>query len=232
MSLASPWRGAATAWLPMVSQPSDDVRGADSSSGSDEEEGSLTRLLSACSEGDPEAFDRLIPLVYSDLRAIAHRRLRSERDGHTLNTTAVVHEAYVQLVAQATATWRDRAHFFAVASVVIRHVLIDYARHRDAAKRGGGRLRVPLRDDMAGEKPRTVDLLALDEALSELADRDAPMAKVVECRFFGGMTMEETAAAVDVSQRTAERLWTRARAHLYRMLSEEPEDSVVDGDSN
>lgn len=201
--------------MPQSSEP---VR--PSSSAPDEGEGQLTRLLSACSDGDPEAFDRLIPLVYSDLRGIAHRRLESERDGHTLDTTAVVHEAYLQLVDQATATWRDRAHFFAVASRVIRHVLIDYARRRDAAKRGGGRLRVPLREDMTGREPRTVDLLAVDEALSELAAHDARMAQVVECRFFGGMTMVETAAAVGVSQRTAEREWTRARAHLYSMLSE------------
>lgn len=188
------------------------------------EEGQLTRLLASCSAGDEEAFDRLIPLVYADLRGIAHRRLRSERAGHTLDTTAVVHEAYLQLVNQVTATWRDRAHFFAVASRVIRHVLIDYARRRDAQKRGGGRLQVPLREGMTGEEPRTVDLLAMDEALSELAEHDERMARVVECRFFGGMSMAETAAAVGVSQRTAERDWTRARAHLYRTLSESTDD--------
>lgn len=187
-------------------------------------EGQLTRLLASCSAGDEDAFDRLIPLVYADLKGIAHRRLRSERAGHTLDTTAVVHEAYVQLVNQATATWRDRAHFFAVASRVIRHVLIDYARRRNAEKRGGGRFQVPLREAMTGEEPKTVDLVALDVALTELADRDERMAKVVECRFFGGMTMAETAAAVGVSLRTAERDWTRARAHLYRTLNENPDD--------
>lgn len=202
----------------MMPQPSEPARA--SPSPPDESDGQLTRLLAACSDGDAQAFDRLIPLVYADLRDIAHRRLGSEREGHTLDTTAVVHEAYLQLVNQATATWRDRAHFFAVASRVIRHVLIDYARRRDAAKRGGGRLRVPLREDMTGQEPRTVDLLAVDQALSELADHDPRMAQVVECRFFGGMTMVETAAAVGVSQRTAEREWTRARAHLYSMLSE------------
>ena len=188
------------------------------------EGGQLTRLLASCSAGDEGAFDRLIPLVYSDLKRIAHRRLRGERADHTLDTTAVVHEAYLHLVDAATATWRDRAHFFAVASRVIRHVLIDYARRRDALKRGGDRLRVPLRENTASREPRTVDLLALDEALEELADHDERMARIVECRFFGGMTMEETSEAVGVSLRTAERDWTRARAHLYRMLNEAGDD--------
>lgn len=179
----------------------------------------VTRLLTSCSGGDAEAFDRLIPLVYADLRSIAHRKLRSERDGHTLDTTDVVHEAYVRLVNQATATWRDRAHFFAVASRVIRHVLIDYARRHDAVKRGGERIRVPLEDGLAGEEPRVIDLVALDEALTELAEHDERMARIVECRFFGGMTMEETGEAVGVSLRTAERAWSRARVHLYATLS-------------
>ncbi len=213
----------------MTPPPSEPLQDSSSSPAPDESEDQLTRLLASCSDGNEEAFDRLIPLVYADLRTIAHRRLRSERAGHTLDTTAVVHEAYLQLVNQATATWRDRAHFFAVASRVIRHVLIDYARRRDAVKRGGGRLQVPLREAMTGQEPRTVDLLALDEALTELADHDERMAQVVECRFFGGMTMEETAAAVGVSQRTAERDWTRARAHLYRSLSEVSPDRTAEG---
>lgn len=196
----------------------------------DEHHEELTRTLAACSGGDTGAFDRLIPLVYSDLRGIAHRRLRSERTGHTLDTTAVVHEAYLQLVNQATASWEDRAHFFAVASRVIRHVLIDYARRRGAAKRGGDRLQVPLRDDMESQQPRTVDLIALDEALSVLAEHDERMARVVECRFFGGMTMTETATAVGVSLRSVERDWTRARAHLYQMLSETSNDESSGGE--
>lgn len=185
------------------------------------DKGRVTRLLTSCSAGDDEAFDRLIPLVYTDLRSIAHRRLRSERDGHTLDTTDVVHEAYLRLANEATATWRDRAHFFAVASRVIRHVLVDYARRRDAKKRGGEQIRVPLDDNLAGDEPRFVDLITLDKALTELARRDERMAKIVECRFFGGMTMEETGEAVGVPLRTAERSWSRARAHLYAMLSPE-----------
>lgn len=182
------------------------------------EPGPVTRLLGECAEGDPEAFDRLIPLVYEDLRKIAHRRLAHERAEHTLSTTAVVHEAYLKLVNQATATWRDRAHFFAVAATVIRHVLVDYARARDTAKRGGGAIRIPLSDDLDGVEPATIELLALEEALEKLARRDPRLERVVEYRFFGGMTMEDTAAAVGVSLRTAERDWARAKAYLYRTL--------------
>lgn len=182
--------------------------------------GEITLLLQRSAEGDREAFQELIPLVYGDLKGIAHRRLRDERSDHTLSTTAIVHEAYLQLVPQATATWQDRVHFFAVAARVIRHVLIDYARRRGAEKRGGSAIRVPLREDLKGEDDRTVDLLALDEALEALAQKDPRLRDVVECRFFAGMTMEETAEALDVSKRTAERDWTRARTYLYRALAE------------
>lgn len=185
--------------------------------------GDVTRLLGECAEGDRSAFDRLIPLVYDDLRGIAHRRLRRERDGHTLGTTALVHEAYVRLVDQATATWQDRAHFFAVAARVIRQVLIDYARGRSALKRGGGAVRIPLREDLAGEEPRTVDLLSLDEALRALARHDVRLEQVVECRFFGGMNVRDTATALGVSERTVERDWARAKAHLYRTLAPAPD---------
>lgn len=181
--------------------------------------GEITLLLQQSAEGDREAFQRLIPLVYGDLKGIAHRRLRDERDDHTLNTTAIVHEAYLQLVPQATATWQDRAHFFAVAARVIRHVLIDYARHRGAEKRGGSAIKVPLQEDLKGESDRTVDLLVLDEALESLAEKDPRLRDVVEYRFFAGMTMKETAEALDVSKRTAERDWTRARTYLYRALT-------------
>jgi RNA polymerase sigma factor (TIGR02999 family) len=180
----------------------------------------VTQLLSECARGETDAFDRLIPLVYDDLRRIAHRRLRAERAGHTLGTTAVVHEAYLQLVDQATATWRDRAHFFAVAARVIRHILIDYARRRGAQKRGGGEVQFSLREDLTGSDPKTVELLELDQALSRLAEFDPRLERIVECRFFGGMTMEDTATALGVSQRTAERDWTRAKAYLYQALGD------------
>ncbi len=185
--------------------------------------GEVTRLLGECTSGDRSAFERLVPLVYDDLRGIAHRRLRSEREGHTLSTTALVHEAYLHLVNQATATWQDRAHFFAVAATVIRQVLIDYARSRGARKRGGGAIHIPLRDELSGKEPRTVELLALDEALTNLARYDPRLEQVVECRFFGGMSVRDTAAALDVSERTVERDWARAKAHLYRTLAAEPD---------
>jgi RNA polymerase sigma factor (TIGR02999 family) len=179
----------------------------------------VTELLHACSKGDRGAFDRLIPLVYDDLRAIAHRRLARERADHTLNTTGIVHEAYIRLVPQATATWRDRAHFFAVSSRVIRGLLVDHARERNAAKRGGGAVHLPIADDLQGKEPRTVDLVALDDALARLGEMDPRLEHVVECRFFGGLSMEETAEAIGTSLRTAERVWRRARAYLFQALS-------------
>lgn len=182
-------------------------------------QGEITQLLEACSNGEPEALDRLMPLVYDDLRAIAHRRLALERADHTLNTTAVVHEAYLKLVDHATATWRDRAHFFAVSARVIRNLLVDYARERRAAKRGGNAVLLPLDEQLAGRPPRTVELLALDEALTALGRHDTRLERVVECRFFGGMSMKETAETLGVSLSTAERDWRRARAYLYEALS-------------
>ena len=180
--------------------------------------GEVTELLARCSGGEREAFDRLVPLVYEDLRRIASRRMRSERADHTLDTTALVHEAYVQLVDQATATWADRVHFFAVAARIIRHVLIDHARRRGAAKRGGDRARVPLQPGIASTDGNLFDVMALDQAMCRLGERDERMEKVVECRFFGGMTVEETAKALGTSVRTVERDWTRAKAYLYSEL--------------
>lgn len=182
-------------------------------------QGEITRLLEAFAGGEHAALDRLVPLVYGDLRAIAHRRLLSERPDHTLNTTAIVHEAYLKLVDQATATWRDRAHFFAVAARVMRHVLIDYARERSAVKRGGSAFHIPLHEHLTGEEPRLVELLALDEALSRLGKKDERLERVVECRFFAGLDMRETAETLGTSLRTAERDWQRARTYLYDALS-------------
>lgn len=185
----------------------------------------VTELLAAHSRGDPGAFDRLVPLVYEDLRRIAHRHLASEREGHTLNTTAVVHEAYLRLAEGVGAGWTDRAHFFAVASRVMRHVLIDYARTRGREKRGGGAVRVPL--DRIARKPERhvgngelIELLALDQALTRLSTKNHRMGRVVECRLFGGMRMKEIAATLDTSLSTVERDWRRAKAYLYRDLAE------------
>ena len=182
----------------------------------------ITELLQACSEGERDAFDRLIPVVYEDLRAIAHQRLSRERPDHTLNTTGIVHEAYIKLVPQATATWRDRAHFFAVSSKVMRDLLIDHARERNAAKRGGGAIHIPIADELHGRDTRTIDLLALDEAMARLGEMDTRLEQVVECRYFGGLSMKETAEALGTSLRTAERDWRRARAYLYQALSTDP----------
>ena len=182
-------------------------------------DGDITGLLHACSQGDEQAMDELIPLVYDDLRAIARQRLAREGTGHTLSTTAVVHEAYVKLVDQSSAGWRDRAHFFAASARIIRNLLVDYARERKAAKRGGGAIHLPLDEGLDGREPRTIELLALDEALTALGRHDERLERVVECRFFAGMTMEETAEILGISRSTARRDWLKARAYLYRMLT-------------
>jgi RNA polymerase sigma factor (TIGR02999 family) len=182
------------------------------------EGGEITRLLHRSAGGSDEAFQRLIALVYADLKAIAHRRLGNPERDPTLDTTSLVHEAFLRLVPGSDADWKDRAHFFAVAARAIRHVLVDHARARAAAKRGGGAVHIPLREDLEGHGDDTVTLLALHQALDRLEEKDERLGRVVECRFFAGLTMEETAEALGVSRRTAERDWTRARAYLYRTL--------------
>jgi RNA polymerase sigma factor (TIGR02999 family) len=174
----------------------------------------ITRLVERWSRGDGEAFDRLIELVYDDLRQIARRHLRLDRPDHTIDTTSLVHEAYVKLARHPEGVWHSRAQFFAFASKAMRHILIDYARRRHAAKRGGTQIRVPLRDDMATVDAEATDLIELDQALELLGERSERMARVVECRFFGGLSVAETAEALDSSVRTVEREWTRARAYL------------------
>jgi len=181
--------------------------------------GEITRLAERWSSGDPDAFDRLIELVYDDLRRIAHHHLQLERADHTINTTALVHEAYLRLGRGQEAVWRSRAQFFAFTSSAMRHILIDYARRRHADKRGGTRIQVPLGENTAAVDAQAADLLALDEALDKLAERDTRIAKVVECRFFGGLSSEETAEALGCSARTVERDWVRARAYLRTALA-------------
>lgn len=180
----------------------------------------VSSLLEAHAGGDRSALDRLIPLVYSDLRRIAHHRLRSERAAHTLDTTAIVHEAYLRLAADEDPSWRNRSHFMAVCSRVIRNLLIDHERRRSADKRGGGRIKIPLREDLAqADDAPGVELLDLDAALTELARVDPRLERVVEYRFFGGLTVAEVAEVLGVSMRTVERDWTRAKAYLYRALA-------------
>lgn len=185
--------------------------------------GAVTAHLRAWAGGDAHALDALVPLVYEELRRLAHAQLRRERSGHTLNTTDLVHEAYGRLVRLDQIEWQDRAHFLAMAARAMRRVLINYAEARRAAKRGGGQAPLSLSDAaiQVADLPATSldDLLALDTALTALADLDARQARVVECRFFGGMTVEETAAVLEVSPATVKRDWTLARAWLNRELS-------------
>ena len=178
----------------------------------------ITALLLAWRGGDHAAFDRLFPAVYEELRGIAHRQLRRERPDHTLGTTALVHEAYFKLVDQTRAQWEDRAHFFAVAASAMRRILVGYARRHRAVKRSGKQVTLDDATLIADERADT--LLALDEALAQLADVDERLARVVECRFFGGLTEEETAEALGVTARTVRRDWVKAKGWLYQALRE------------
>lgn len=181
----------------------------------------VTALLRASTDGDREALDALLPIVYEDLRRMAHRRLRMERTGHTLGTTGLLHETYLKLVKIDRIRYRDRAHFFAIAARAMRWVLVSYANRRKTTKRGGGLREVPLDDAVAVARERSEELLALEEALRRLETEDPRPVRVVECRFFGGMSIEETAEALGVSPATVKRDWTVARAWLHRELSSE-----------
>ena len=179
----------------------------------------ITGLLQAWSDGNVEARDRLVPVVYEELRRRAAAFLRRERSGHTLEPTALVHEAYLRLVDQDRAVWRNRAQFFAIASEMMRRILVDRARARKMAKRSGGWARVSLAEDAAGTSPRDVDLLDLDTALDELASFDPRKARVAELRFFGGLSLEEIGLALDISMATTTRDWQASRAWLFKRLT-------------
>lgn len=168
--------------------------------------------------GGRQAVDRLLPLVYEELRRIGHRLLQGENAGHTLTTTALVHEGYLRLVDQRRVTWVDRAHFLAVAATAMRRILVDHARRRTALKRGAGSRPLRLDEAVALADERAQEMLDLDEALTRLATMNERLACVVECRFFGGLTTEETAAALDVTPRTVERDWAKAKSWLYQEL--------------
>ncbi len=178
----------------------------------------VTQLLVRWRGGDKEALDSLMPLVYQELHRLAHHYLRNERPGHTLQSTALVHEAYVRLIEQDNPEFQNRAHFFGVAAHVMRQILVDYARAHRAAKRGGDAFRIPLED--AGElpKPVDVDVLALDDALKLLAEMDPQQSRVVELRFFGGLSLEDTSEVLGISSSTVKRDWATARAWLFREL--------------
>jgi RNA polymerase sigma factor (TIGR02999 family) len=175
----------------------------------------VSALLIQWRAGDPEALQALIPLVYQELRRIAQHHLQQERPDHTLQSTALVHEAYLRLMKQEPAEVANRGHFLAVASQLMRQILVDHARGHRAAKRGGG-LKLELKDAMGAEKPQNMDLVALDDALNELAKLDPQQTRIVELRFFGGLSIEETAEIVGVSPTTVKREWATARAWLRR----------------
>jgi RNA polymerase sigma factor (TIGR02999 family) len=179
----------------------------------------ISQLLHELAAGRPDALDRLMPVVYNELHRLAHRQLRGEHDGHTLNTTALVHETYLRLAGIDQVQWKDRAHFFAVAARLMRRILIDYARARKREKRGGEWVRIPLDDGLAAPGTDPDALLALDEALVRLEGQSERLCRVVECRCFAGMSVEETATALHTSPATVKRDWAFARAWLNRALS-------------
>jgi RNA polymerase sigma-70 factor, ECF subfamily len=182
----------------------------------------ISALLDAAPPGDPTAVDRLVPLIYDELRTMAHRQLGSERSDYTLGTTALVHEAYLKLAGDANVAGRGRSYFFAAAAHAMRQVLVDRARRRNAAKRGGGVRAVTLTDQDAAVDAYALELLELDDALRELAGRSPRQVRVVEYRFFAGMSVAETAEALGVSTRTVEADWAMARAWLLHALGYDP----------
>jgi RNA polymerase sigma-70 factor (ECF subfamily) len=180
----------------------------------------VTLLLSALSSGDEQAGEKLIPLVYDELRRLARSYMRRERTDHTLQATALVHEAYLKLVEQRSTNWQSRAHFFGVAAQVMRRILIDHARGHLRQKRGGEYEKVVLDEGLIFSPEQSAELLAVDEALKRLARRDERQARVVELRFFGGLSVEEAAAVLGISPKTVKRDWSVAKAWLYAELKE------------
>ena len=179
----------------------------------------VNQLLMSWSQGDKNALNDLVPLLYEPLRKIAHRHLKRERRDHTLQSAALVNEAYLRLLGDSGIRVTDKSHFIAVAAQVMRHILVEHARHHHAAKRGGGGLKLGLEDveEVGGSKP--LDLVTLDDALQELSKFDPQQARIVEMRFFGGLSIEETAIILDISPATVKRDWATARVWLYREIS-------------
>lgn len=175
----------------------------------------VTELLKKAEAGDRDSLDKLLPIVYDELRAVAKRHLANERADHTLQATALVHEAYMRLLEQTEVNWNNRIHFFSIASQMMRRILVNHAIERNAKKRGDGATRIQLDDAVSLGKPdRELDVVLLDETLSRLAALDEQQAKVVELRFFGGLTIEETAKVLDISPATVKREWQMAKAWL------------------
>ena len=185
---------------------------------SDDSSEEVTRLLAAWSDGDTSALEKLLPLVQNELHQLAHRYMRRERAGHTLQTTALVNEAYVRLVGQREVRWQSRAHFLAIAAKMMRRILVNHARDRAAEKRGGGARPVPLDDAAVVSDERAAELVALDEALDSLAGLDERKSRIVELRYFGGLSVEETAEVLGIHPNTVTREGGQAKAFLHREL--------------
>jgi len=187
----------------------------------------ITKLLQEHTAGNHAVIDKLIPMVYEQMKQMAHNRLRGERSGHTLNTSALVHEAYLQLIDFDRIDWKNRDQFYGIASRVMRNILVDYAVKRNTQKRGGNRKRVTLRDSDVVSSQNLHDILSVHQALEKLVNFDERQVRVVECRFFGGLTIKETAAALDVSEATVNRDWKMARAWLNRELKDNTQEKPV-----
>lgn len=193
-------------------------------------EGEITKLLAEWSYGDADALAQLMPLVFDELRQLARSQFRRESEGHTLQPTALVNEVYMRLVEQRRVQWDNRAQFFAFAAILMRRILVDHAKARRTAKRGGDVQKLPLKEALAAaETPRQVDVLALDEALDALTEIDPRQARVVEMRFFAGLTHEEIADVLDVSLSTVKRDWRTARLWLYRFIQHRDVPSLNEG---
>jgi len=183
-----------------------------------------TQILIACDRGDEGALDELLPLVYRELRAVAENQLRGERSDHTLQPTALVHEAYLRLIDQREVDWQNRTHFFSVAAEMMRRILVNYARDRNTQKRGGTQHKVALDEAISSTLERDIEVVSLDDALTDLAELDPRQARIVELRFFAGLTVEEVAEVLDVSPATIKREWRTAKLWLKREMTEDGDE--------
>lgn len=181
----------------------------------------ITRLLLDWGEGNKAALDELMPIVYDELRRLARHYMRGQRPGNTLQTTALVNEAYLKLIDSSRVNWQNRTHFFAISAQLMRRILVDFARARNSLKRGGERIKVTLDENIKAASETETDLVALDEALEELAKLNLRQSQIVELRYFGGLTEEEIAESLDISTRTVRRDWSVARAWLFRKIKDE-----------
>jgi RNA polymerase sigma factor (TIGR02999 family) len=188
----------------------------------DQTRADVTRLLVLWTGGNQQAMEDLLPLVYDELRKLARRYLQRERPGHTLQSTALVHEAYLRMIDQHDVSWQGRAHFFGIAAQMMRRILVDHARGRDAAKRGAGACKLTLDEDLLAPAERDINLVALDQALDTLSKLDSQHGRIVELRFFAGLSIEETAEVLKISPATVKRDWAMAKAFLSRQLKPVP----------